>query len=228
MSDQQALGAIVLTGGDPVTAPVELPDLARFLTDHPLVIAADSGLDQAVRLGLTVDLAVGDFDSASPAAIAGAEESGTRFDRHPEAKDRTDLELALDAAVSAGARRVLVVGGAGGRLDHLVGNLLALASGELGTVEVEARVGAARVTAIRDRTAVLRGEVGELVSLFAVGGPARGVTTVGLHYPLDDDTLLPGSSRGVSNLHTATEAHVTVGDGAVLAIHPGTTNGGGR
>ena len=110
---------------------------------------------------------------------------------------------------------------AGGRLDHLLGNLLALTSDDLKDVEVEAHVGTARVTVIRGRTARLHGEVGELVSLFAIGGPARGVTTVGLHYPLVDDMLLPGSSRGVSNLHVAAEALVTVADGAVLAIHPG-------
>jgi len=208
--------AVIFTGGDPINE-----DLGDLLAGRPLVIAADSGLDQAARLGIRVDLAIGDFDSASPAAVATAENSGTRLERHPEAKDRTDLELALDAAVSSGAARVVVIGGAGGRLDHLLGNLLAFTSTSLGGVIVEARVGPARVTAIRERTATLHADVGDIVSLFALGGPARDVTTEGLEYPLTGDTLLPGSSRGVSNVHVRADAHVTVGAGVVLAIHPG-------
>jgi thiamine pyrophosphokinase len=208
----------VLTGGDPITE-----DLSDLLAARPLVIAADSGLDQAARLDITVDLAIGDFDSASPATVADAERAGTRVERHPHEKDRTDLELALAAAAAAGAREVTVVGGAGGRLDHLLGNLLAMTSADLEGITVDARVGTARVTAVAERTAQLRGKVGEIVSLFAVGGAARGVTTEGLQYALNDETLLPGSSRGVSNVHVLPDATVFVREGAVLAIHPGAT-----
>ena len=47
---------------------------------------------------------------------------------------------------------------------------------------------------------MLEGEPGELVTLVAVNGPAEGVTTEGLAYPLRGETLEPGSSRGVSNV----------------------------
>ncbi|HEX6724693.1 MAG TPA: thiamine diphosphokinase, partial [Gaiella sp.] len=88
------------------------------------VVAADGGLDRAVALGLDVDIVVGDLDSVSPAALAKAEAAGRRIVRHPTAKDATDLELALDEAASLGARRVLVVASAGGRLDHLAASLV--------------------------------------------------------------------------------------------------------
>ena len=48
--------------------------------------------------------------------------------RHPVAKDATDLELALDAALAMGPADVTVVGGHGGRLDHFLGNALLLAA----------------------------------------------------------------------------------------------------
>ena len=60
-----------------------------------------------------------------------------------------------------------------------------------------------------------------LCTLLAVNGPATGVTTEGLEYPLRDETLEPGSSRGVSNVFASETAHVTVEDGVLLAILPG-------
>jgi len=74
------------------------------------VVAADSGLEHARELGLEVTIAVGDFDSASPEAVAAAEASGTRIERHSTEKDATDLELALDAALELRPRRVADAG----------------------------------------------------------------------------------------------------------------------
>jgi thiamine pyrophosphokinase len=53
-----------------------------------------------------------------------------------------------------------------------------------------------------------------------VGGPALGVRTQGLRYPLADEELVPGSTRGVSNELLDSEATVTVERGVVLAVQP--------
>jgi thiamine pyrophosphokinase len=58
------------------------------------------------------------------------------------------------------------------------------------------------------------------VSLLAVHGPARGITTEGLGYLLDREDLLPGSTRGVSNVFSAEVATVTVETGTLLAVIP--------
>src|SRR5262245_11233616 len=103
---------VVIAGGDPVSS-AELPDLPAGTR----VIAADSGVEHALALGLAVDLVVGDFDSASPESVERAAAAGAVIERHPVAKDATDLELALDAAARTGARHIHVLGGHGGRLD---------------------------------------------------------------------------------------------------------------
>ncbi len=215
--DQGDDDVVVLTGGDPVS-----PDLVADLPPRAYVIAADSGLDQAAILGLDVDLAVGDFDSLAPAALEAAMAAGCRVERHPAAKDHTDLELGLRAALEHGCRRVVVVGGYGGRLDHFLANVLVLASADLAGVVVEARVGTARLTVVRARSE-LRRSAGALVSLLALGGVARGVRTVGLRYPLRDEDLAPGSTRGVSNELTGEVASVAVAKGTLLAVQPGPT-----
>jgi thiamine pyrophosphokinase len=183
------------------------------------VVAADGGLDRAAALGLDVDVVVGDLDSVSPEALEQAGARGVRVVRHPAAKDATDLELALDEAVALGATRVLVVASDSGRLDHLLASLLLLGAERYATLELDALVGSALVHVIRGGR-VLRGTAGELVTLLALAGPAVGVTTDGLEYPLSGETLDPGSSRGVSNVFSGTEVQITVREGVLLAVRP--------
>ena len=206
---------VVVSGGE---APD--PRAASSIPAGTPVIAADRGLEHAHALGLEVTTAIGDFDSASPEAVAVAEAAGTHVVRHSPDKDATDLELALDAAAAMGPARILVLAGQGGRLDHELSTLLLLASPKYASTHVDAFVGPARVRAIhRDRE--LDGEPGELVTLLPMHGPAEGVTTEGLEYPLRGETLAPGSSRGVSNVFAARTARVSVERGVLLAIQPG-------
>ena len=206
---------VVVSGGEP-------PD-SRAALAAPLgapVVAADKGLEHALALGLEVTVAVGDFDSASPKAVAVAEAAGTRVQRHPHDKDATDLELALDVAAAMGPERILVLAGDGGRLDHELATLLLLGSHRYAQSQVDAFVGGARVHVIHgERT--LDGSPGELLTLLALHGPAEGVTTDGLAYPLLRETLEAGSSRGVSNLFAADTARISLERGVLLAIRPG-------
>ena len=206
---------VVVSGGD-----LPAPRAALEVPVGAPVIAADKGLEHALALGLDVTVAVGDFDSASPEAVAVAEAAGVRIERHPQEKDATDLELALDAALTMSPARILVLAAEGGRLDHLLSAALLLASERYARSQIDAFVGKARIHVLRGERE-LEGEPGELLTLLPVNGPAEGVTTEGLAYPLHGETLEPGSSRGVSNVFAARRARVAVERGVVLAIRPG-------
>jgi thiamine pyrophosphokinase len=199
---------VVLSGGPDRPVVDALPPGAK-------VVAADGGAELAEHLGLEVDLVVGDLDSISPATLAGI----VQVERHAADKDSTDLELALAAALRLEPERILVVGSAGGRLDHLFGSLLTLAAEDYAGVGIDAQIGAAAVHVVR-RERIVRGEPGDLISLFAVHGPAIGVVTHGLAYQLRAETLEPGSSRGVSNVFAVPEARIGVERGVVLAVRP--------
>ena len=183
------------------------------------MIAADGGVDRALALGLHVDVAIGDFDSVSAAGLAAVETAGARVERHRTDKDATDLELALDTAISLGPARIVVVGSGGGRLDHLLGSVLLLGDERYAGAEIDAFLGDSRIHVVRgSRTLV--GTPGDLLSLLPVHGAAEGVTTEGLEYPLQGETLPPGTSRGVSNVLCATEVRITVERGCLLAVRP--------
>jgi thiamine pyrophosphokinase len=210
--------AVVLAGGDRVD-----PALRRVLPDGAAVIAADAGVSQAAVLDVRVDLVVGDLDSVAAAELDAAVAAGAIVERHPAAKDATDLEIALDAALRLGARHTVVLGlGGGPRLDHFLANALLIAAPRFAPLGITAFMGTARLQPVHagDDRVVLRGAPGSLVSLLALGDVARGVTTEGLVYPLAGEDLHPGSTRGVSNEMVGSSAAVMLTAGVVLVVQP--------
>jgi thiamine pyrophosphokinase len=185
-----------------------------------VVIAADGGAEHALAHGFFVETAVGDFDSISPAAFAELERARVRIERHPPEKDATDLELALATAVVREPRRVLVVGGAGGRLDHLLGELTLLGADAYAGVELDAVFDRATVHVVR-RERCLAGRPGELISLLPLQGPAMGIETEGLRYELYGEMLPVGSSRGISNAFAVERVRIALTSGVLLAVRPG-------
>jgi thiamine pyrophosphokinase len=205
--------ALVIAGGD---APLPID---AELASASLVIAADSGVGHALALGLTVDLVIGDLDSADPDHVERAVAAGARVDRHPVDKDATDLELALDAARDLGVTEISVLGVGGGRLDHLLANLLLVTHPAYADLTIDARVDDTRVAVVRtDRR--LTGPVGSTVTLLPIGGTATGVTTTGLRWTLTDADLTSASTRGVSNEIVTSPATVRLRHGVLLAIQP--------
>lgn len=202
---------VIVTGGEP------LPQrLAGEIPDDAFVIAADSGLDTLISWGLDADLVVGDLDSVGDASLRA---SAAELERHSPDKDATDLELALQAAVRLDSDRVIVVGGQGGRLDHLLGTALLLVSDRWAGLDLEWVAARARIRVLRGGT-TLHGAPGAILTLLAVSEPATGVTTTGLRWNLTGDTLEPGSTRGVSNLFTAPVATIRIDSGVLIAIQP--------
>ena len=208
--------AIVVAGGSPD------PSDATLLTDVDLLVAADNGAAWLMAAGRTPDLLVGDLDSVDPALVDELERAGVTVERHPAAKDASDLELAVEAAVSAGATTVTILAALGGpRLDHELANLLLLADPgwERRGVEVGIVRGATTVRALHGPgSATLIGGRGGGATLLPVGGDALGVATAGLRYPLHDEPLRLGRARGLSNVIETSPAHVRLAAGTLLII----------
>lgn len=217
--------AIVLADGE--TPPRALLDAAWPGWDEDVahVVAADGGVRHAVGLGLHVDRWVGDGDSVSAGDLAALAAAGVRVDRVGTAKDESDAELALLAAIEDGATSIVLLGAlGGGRFDHAISNLGLLRHPSLGvrpiTIydEQAARVSLLSGEGDDPRQWVLSGRVGDLVSLVPIDGDVEGVQTHGLEYPLEDEPLLAGKTRGVSNVRTEASATVGVRGGRLLVI----------
>lgn len=192
-----------------------------------LVVAADGGARHAVALGVRVTRWVGDGDSIEPGDLAALAAAGIEVQVAPPDKDESDAELAILAAVEAGAGTVTILGALGGpRTDHALSNV-----GLLGHPALIGRAAwlfderAARVSLLvapdafgRAVARELEGRPGDLVSLVPDGTSAEGVTTSGLRFPLVAEPLVLGRTRGVSNVRTGPVARITLESGRLLVI----------
>jgi thiamine pyrophosphokinase len=184
-----------------------------------LVVAADAGADTAERLGLPVDLAVGDFDSIAPGGLDRLRVAGVPIEEAPSAKDESDTELAIRAALARGADALTIVGGLGGRPDHLLANVGLLALPALAGLSAVLLDDRTRVSLVRGPgSRELGGRVGDLVSLLPLGSGVDGVTTSGLAWTLDDEPLPIGPARGLSNVRAERTARVSVRTGFLLVV----------
>jgi thiamine pyrophosphokinase len=205
---------VIITNGD---LP-EAETARRHAQRADLLLAADGGAAHALALGLSPDVVIGDLDSLDPDQQTQLYAAGTRFIVHPAEKDETDLELALLHAATLGAKSIVVLGVLGGRLDQTLANILLLTLPALVDREVYLVDGGQTAFIIRDE-AVISGKPGDTVSLIPLGNNARGVTTAGLKYALDNGALPFGPALGLSNEMTEERAHVWVRDGLLLCIH---------
>jgi thiamine pyrophosphokinase len=211
--------AVVFVGGPHRRPPAAgtHPGLVGRRADR--VVAVDSGLHLARSHGWQVDVVVGDMDSIDPGELADAAAQGVLVQRHPVDKDATDLELALDLLLDDGVGAVEVIAADGGRMDHLVGGLLTLCAPRFAPLGLRVWLGSTLVVPVHDRVRI-DAAVGQVVSLLPVHGPAVGVRTDGLRWPLRGERLEPGTSRGVSNEMVAEVAEVSLDEGHLAVVVP--------
>jgi thiamine pyrophosphokinase len=183
-----------------------------------VVIAADGGARHALALGVIPTAIIGDFDSLSEAEVRVFTDMGVHMLRFPPSKNETDLELALAHAVRAGHRPILIIGANGGRLDQELGNLSLLSDPEFIGSDVRIDDGITEAFFITAKASI-QGKAGETVSLIPWGNRVDGVSTDGLVYPLNDETLLPYRTRSISNQMLAETAGVSLKRGLLLCVH---------
>ena len=208
--------ALVLANGDlaePDVIRQRLGDLASRW-----VIAADGGSTHAQTLGLHVDVLIGDLDSVEGPSVERLRADGAQIVRHPPGKDETDLELALLKARDLGATDIVVLGAVGSRLDMTLSNVMLLLHPALYPAQVALWHGRDTAFVVRPPGGEIPARAGDGVSLIPLAGDAAGVSTKGLAFTLDDETLQVAAARGVSNVVTHERARVTLTHGALLVV----------
>ncbi len=192
--------------------------LTGWLRVDDFLIGADGGTVHCLALGRHPDVIVGDLDSVDPREVVRLAAMGVQIERHPPAKNETDLELALECAQRQGADEVLLLGALGGRLDQTLGNLLILVQREwpfallIGEGDQLAQV-------VRSGELLhLRAPVSGTVSVIPLSATVTGITYTGLEYPLIDATLHLGSTRGMSNVVAVLPATIQISQGLLLVV----------
>lgn len=182
-----------------------------FLADD-IIICADSGYDHALKLGVTPHVVLGDFDS-----VKSSIKDGQNTIRYSTMKDATDTELAVDYAIDSGCREIVILGASGGRIDHEMANVFLLSkilhAGKSGCI-----FDGVSYIYIMDNHLELIGEPGDLFSAIPLTPWVRGITYIGLQYPLKNYDMEFGSSRGMSNVFCGKNVCVDISEGKLLII----------
>jgi thiamine pyrophosphokinase len=204
--------AVILANGTPPSRAL----LSRAVREADLFVCADGGAEEAHRAGLTPEAVVGDLDSTSAETLERFRAAGVRIVRDDN-QERTDTEKAIEYALAKGAfDEIAIYAGSTGRFDHVLGNLSLF----------HKYAGRANLVLVDDRARawLAGGEVtldypeGTVISFFAVGGPAEGVTTENLRYPLTNRTILMGSQDSLSNVVAVRPGRIRIGTGRLVVV----------
>ncbi len=196
------------------------PEHAKnMISQADLLIAADGGAEHFRALDLWPHILVGDLDSITAPTLAALETAGVEIQRYDPRKDYTDLELALRLAQERGAAEVLVFGAVGSRWDQTLASLLLPAADDLRGMDVRLVDGYQELRLLHGGERLeLQGQPGDTVSLIPLSAAALGITTHGLEYPLTDEGLHLGSTRGVSNVLLEALATIGLRQGLLLCV----------
>ena len=188
------------------------------ITEHPkgddICIAADSGFHNAKKCGDRVDILVGDLDSIG----------SYKLDKKPELlqvpaeKDVTDTQLAVETAIERGATELIIIGGFGGRADHMLSNLAILEDLSMRGIYAIMLDGQNRARFLRSTSTLIPKSGYKYVSILAVDPVVKGVSVEGCKYPLKKAKLSRNFQYAVSNEIIGNCALISVRKGAVYII----------
>lgn len=94
-------------------------------------IGVEKGAYYALKYGIALDLALGDFDSVTETEKAYIKTHAKSMDEHAIRKDKTDSDLAITEALKHSPSRIIMYGGVGTRMDHTYGNITFLKRGNI-------------------------------------------------------------------------------------------------
>ena len=238
------IDTIIVSGGN-IHSDFALDFLKK---NEACLIAADKGLEFFLEHQLLPDAVIGDFDSLSEDGKKfleiqeersmdseipyggmtewklqkgfGNEKKEIKVIRLRPEKDDSDTQSAMNYAIRTGAKKIVIFGVTGNRVDHLMANfgLLILAQKQDTEVALADRYNYMKL--IPSGTILKKAEqFGKYVSFFPLGGDVTGLTLEGFKYPLDKYHLTTADSGlTVSNEISEEYAKVTYESGTLLMI----------
>jgi len=188
---------------------------SRLIHKADLVVCADGGARHLRRMNMVPHVAIGDFDSIDTKSRLFLEEHHVPIITHPRDKDATDTELAVQWAKEKGATGLTLMGVTGTRLDHTLANILLLKS--IGATGLKCRIvdDNNEIYLVTERIE-LHGNPGDLVSLIPLTETVKGITITGVDFPLDNAEIPMGSSLGISNRFSGTQAQISIKSGMAV------------
>ena len=177
------------------------------------IYCADGGANHLEALGIFPLEIWGDLDSVTKEIIEKYRNNNVRIKKFPKDKDYTDGELILQHISKLNYDEIIIIGGLGGRIDHLLTNLnLIFKFKNLKFVTEKERIFSI------EKKAELTGLRGKTISFVPFSEKVEGLTLEGFKYPLNKYILHQGDSICMSNIAVDDICKVTFDTGKLMGI----------
>ena len=179
--------------------------IGQLLEWSPLVIVLDSAIDRVIKLGIKIDVLLGDFDRDFDASYYLEKQYPLEIVHTPD-QDKTDLDKAFDYLIAKGHKAVNVIWATGKRADHTITNITNIVAYR-NQLKIEVLDDHSKVFLLQQKYEKWY-TANTTISLIPIG-KVTGITTKNLFYPLNNEELTIGYRTGSSN-HVAADGVVTI------------------
>lgn len=196
-----------------------IPDLSIYKDKVDVWIGADRGALHLLNNNLTIDYALGDFDSVTEIELARIKEVAGHIATFSSEKDETDVELAIRKAAELEAQEILLFGVTGARMDHELINIQLLSTiHDLGMKGIIIDKYNSVEWTIPGTHTINNHSLFQTISFIPVTEKVIGLTLEGFYYPLLNATVHFGSTRTISNKLTDEKGTFSYDQGILLLI----------
>ncbi len=192
------------------------PDFAtvrEILQSADIIIAADSGFDTALKMGIIPDIVIGDMDSVQNKSIL-SEFTDNMVIKFSKDKDETDTELGLLYLSKKKCDNIILIGGGEGRMDHFLGIVFLFDRDLSPDIWYTNSSRFIKITGYSE----IHSMEGKLVSFFPLGNIKCKMKSIGLKWPLDNLHWDKGD-MSISNLVTKDPFSIEMIHGSLLMVN---------
>ncbi|PTL39666.1 thiamine diphosphokinase [Alkalicoccus saliphilus] len=205
----------IIYGGGPAALIPATEDIIERHGRHVRWIGVDRGAFTLAESGISMEKAVGDFDSVSRREWETIKTAVQLPEIYPPEKNETDLELAVDFAEKQKPEQIVIVGGTGGRMDHFL-SAVHLMEMSRSYLTIEDKVN--RMCSLEAGLHCVSRSSFPYVSFLPATDTVEGLTLKGFRYDLSNRKLTKKSTLCISNEWNYTEAEVSFRTGRLLMV----------
>lgn len=185
---------------------------------YDYLICADGGLEKVSNYGIIPDIIIGDFDSVD-GNVLKQYENKIPVKKFPSEKDFTDMELAVELAISKGYKNIILTGASGSRLDHTLGNILLMEKYFKNGVSISIIDNNNEMKIISDNAELfIEYKEGYYISIIPITESIQGLCLEGFKYNLDNVDVKRGSTLCISNQIKDNKGKITLRKGRAIVI----------
>ncbi|QDP40136.1 thiamine diphosphokinase [Radiobacillus deserti] len=196
-----------------------LPSLKQYDSTVTIWIGVDRGALYLLEEGIHPQIAIGDFDSVSDEERNRIMSHVSDYLAYPIEKDETDLELAVEKAVSLQPGAILFFGVTGGRLDHSLANvqlLMTLWKRNIFSKMID--IGNILEIQGPGTHVIMKDEHHPNISFIPFTEQVVGITLEGFYYKLTNRTITWGSTLCISNKLISEKGTFSFKEGILIVI----------